>query len=327
MRHLLQKGFILTQIGDSNAIAMGGATFYRNRVNTYLKQGLNQKEAESKAWTDFTEMAEMTQQSARPDMITQHQSSPLGKFILAFQNTPSQYNRFGIKKPMLDLINRRKSPPYKTQWQSDMSNISRILYYGAIQNVIFYGLQSALFAMMFSDDDEDKEFFEKKRDRVINGSIDSILRGMGVGGAIVSTIKNMAIKLAEQKQRGSWSRQEDGFIIEALNLSPPIGIKARKLSIFQREIYKNSDQMFRSPMLDIENPTWKAFGNLVEATTNVPLARTHKKISNISEAFNAEHEAWQRIALLLGWSQWDVGIQTPYRAGPQPRRSKNTNWR
>ena len=36
-----------------------------------------------------------------------------------------------------------------------------------------------------------KEFIDKKTERVINGSIDSILRGMGVGGTIVSTVKNM----------------------------------------------------------------------------------------------------------------------------------------
>ena len=40
IRLLLQKGFLPTQIADSNAIALGGASFYRNRVNSYLKQGL-----------------------------------------------------------------------------------------------------------------------------------------------------------------------------------------------------------------------------------------------------------------------------------------------
>ena len=39
---LLKKGFTPTQIADSFAIASGGATFYRNRINTYL----NQKNAE-----------------------------------------------------------------------------------------------------------------------------------------------------------------------------------------------------------------------------------------------------------------------------------------
>ena len=50
---LLELGFLPTQIGDNFAIATGGAPFYRNRINTYLKQGMTQKEAESKAWIDF----------------------------------------------------------------------------------------------------------------------------------------------------------------------------------------------------------------------------------------------------------------------------------
>ena len=33
---LLKLGFLPTQLADSFAIASGGATFYRNRWNTYL---------------------------------------------------------------------------------------------------------------------------------------------------------------------------------------------------------------------------------------------------------------------------------------------------
>ena len=40
---LLQLGFTPTQIADSMAIATGGATFYRNRVNTYVKEGMSPK--------------------------------------------------------------------------------------------------------------------------------------------------------------------------------------------------------------------------------------------------------------------------------------------
>ena len=61
------------------AIATGGSTFYRNRINTYLKQGMTQKEAESKAWLDFQELAEETQQSSRPDRISQQQRSTAAK--------------------------------------------------------------------------------------------------------------------------------------------------------------------------------------------------------------------------------------------------------
>ena len=71
IRYILQKGFLPTQLADSFAIAIGGASFYRNRISTYTKQGLSRVEAEKKAFIDFQELAESTQQSARPDMLSQ----------------------------------------------------------------------------------------------------------------------------------------------------------------------------------------------------------------------------------------------------------------
>ena len=305
--HLLQIGFLPTQIADSFAIALGGSSMYRNRINTYIKQGLSQEEAQSKAFVDFQEIAEATQQSARPDMVSQQQASPLGRMILAFQNVTSQYARL-IKKAGLDLINRRKTPPYTSQARSDMSNISRIIYYGAVQNIIFYGLQTALFAMLFEDEEKDEEFFAKKRDRIINGSIDSILRGMGVGGAIVSTIKNTAIKWAENQGK-SWGKEDNVVMMEMLQLSPPIGIKARKLSSAEKTLAYNEKVIKEMETFDIDNPSWDAVGNIVEATTNIPMARLHRKTMNLREAANAENEWWQRLAVSLGWSRWDVGIE------------------
>ena len=41
LRYLLKIGFAPTQIADSFAIAVGGASMYRNRVNTKLKEGLS----------------------------------------------------------------------------------------------------------------------------------------------------------------------------------------------------------------------------------------------------------------------------------------------
>ena len=50
VKYLLKIGFAPTQIADSFAISSGGATFYRNRVNTYLKQGFDKAKAEEKAF-------------------------------------------------------------------------------------------------------------------------------------------------------------------------------------------------------------------------------------------------------------------------------------
>jgi len=309
--YILNKGFLPTQMADSFAIALGGASMYRNRVNTYLKQGLSQKEAESKAFEDFQATAESTQQSARPDMLSSLQRSSLGRMIFAFQNVTSQYARL-IKKSTLDLINRRKSPPYTTQVQSDMSNISKIIYYGAIQNFIFYSLQSALFAMSFEDDeDEEKKnekFFKTKKQRLINGSIDSILRGSGLPGAILSVVKNAVIKYGEQNEKG-WGRKLGVISDELLQISPPVGIKIRKLDSFEKTMAFNKKVIPEMDTFDIDNPALDAYGNLIEGATNVPVARLLRKVENVRSALDSENKWWQRLALALGWSKWELGIE------------------
>ena len=305
IKKLLQLGFLPTQIGDNIAIATGGATFLRNRINTYLKQGLSQKEAEAKAFVDFEILAEATQQSARPDMVSQQQASPLGKVILAFQNVTSQFNRLG-KKAFLDIKNRRITPGNQTQLQSDMSNLSRIAYYLMIQNLIFYSLQSALFMMMFDDDEEDEKFL-KKKERMINGSIDSVLRGSGVWGAVIATLKNMAIKWHEQRDKG-WNKDESAVLMEMLNVSPPLGIKARKLVNAEKTLNYNKNVIEEMSTFDLDNPMWSAVTNYVEATTNVPLNRLYNKTQNVRESLDNQHSAFERALMFGGWSKWNLGI-------------------
>jgi hypothetical protein len=299
--YLLQKGFLPTQIADSFAIASGGASFYRNRVNTYVEQGMTQAEAEAQAFQDFQEIAEETQQSARPDKISQQQASPMGRLILAFQNTPMQYNRL-IKRAVQDLVNGRGDAK---------AHVSRIAYYGAVQNAIFYSLQQALFAAVGGDDEEEDEKKQKKKEdsyfRVGNGMLDSLLRGSGFGGAAVSTLKNMILKFMDQEEKRSPDHAYT--LIEMLNLSPPIGIKARKLYSatqtweFDRDVIQEMDKT------DLDNPLYDAAFSAIEATTNVPLARLNSKINNIREALNADNTAIERVALFLGWSTWNFGIE------------------
>jgi hypothetical protein len=306
IRKLLQLGFLPTQIGDNIAIATGGATYYRNRINKYLREGLSQKEAENKAFDDFQEITQKTQQSARPDMISQQQASPLGRLILAFQNVTSQFNRLG-KKAAQDMYNRRITPPNSTLLQSDISNASRIAYYFAVQNLIFYSLQSALFAALFSDDEEDEEFFTKKRERMINGSIDSVLRGTGIYGAIASTVKNMAIKFAEQRGR-TYNPDESAVMQEAFNLSPPLGIKARRIANAEKTLFYNRKVIDEMSFFDLDNPQWSAYTNYFQAFTNLPANRLYNKVQNLRQALNSENQAYQRLLMFLGWSQYNLGI-------------------
>jgi len=306
--YLLKIGFTPTQIADSFAIASGGATYYRNKIKTYLKSGLSQEQAETRAMLDFQEIAEETQQSARPDRISQQQASPLGRIILAFANTPMQYNRL-IKKAAGDLVNKRGD------WRS---NVSRILYYGAIQNFIFASLQNALFALTFDDDDEEltesqqaardkKE--ETKNFRILNSMFDSLARGSGIYGAALATVKNAIFEFYEQEDKG-YRADYNQVVIELLNVSPTIGSKVRKLASSGYTRKSKKDVMQEMSMLDYDNPAWQAIGNVVEATTNIPMARAIRKADNLREAYNQENSAMQRTFLGLGWSAWDLDVGT-----------------
>lgn len=296
LQYLLKIGFTPTQIADSFAIASGGATFYRNRVKKYIKDGLSSELAEKQAMLDFQEIAEETQQSARPDRISQQQRSNLGRIILAFANTPLQYNRL-IKKAAGDLVNKRGD------WRS---NVSRILYYGAIQNFIFASLQNALFAMAFDEEgNEEKE--EMKQTRIVNSMLDSLLRGSGIYGAALATVKNAILEFIEQKEKGTRADYNE-VVIEALQVSPPLGSKARKLSSAGKTYKWNSEAMQEMSLFDYDNPVWLAAGNVVEATTNIPMARAIRKMDNIREAMNKDNTNLQRLFLLNGWSTWDLNV-------------------
>jgi hypothetical protein len=306
IRYLLEKGFTPTQIADSFAIAAGGATFYRNRFNTYKKQGLSDAQAKEKAMLDFQEIAEETQQSSREDLISQQQASPLGRFILAFQNVTMQMTRLTVKS-VSDLVNRRRIPGM-SQSRSDMTHISKIIYYGAVQNIIFGALQSALAFMMFGDEEEDDEVIKDKKIRVANGVLDSFLRGTGIYGAMISTLKNVILQTKNQIEADYGRSDFSKVAIDAVNLSPPIGSKVRKIVASGKTLAYNKG-ISKEIGLRIENPTLVAAATAIEAVTNIPLGRLVNKANNLEEAITGNHKLWQRVAMILGWDRWSLGVK------------------
>jgi predicted kinase len=293
---LLQKGFLPTQIMDSFAISSGGATFYRNRINKYIKEGMSPEQAQEKAFLDFQEITEATQQSARPDMISQQQASPLGRLILSFQNTPMQYARI-MNKAARDIVNGRGD---------QKSNISKIVYYGALQSIIFAALQSAIFASLGDDEEEE---FDKKKQRIVGSMVDGWLAGLGVAGKAIGTIERSIKEYLKQKERG-FNADHAQTIIQLLGFSPPIGSKLRKIySAIQTEEFNKGVSEKRGFTLD--NPTWSSWGNVIEGFTNIPLGRISNKLLNIDNALDSQNQWWERAALLLGWNTWDLGIKDP----------------
>ena len=329
LAYLLKIGFTPTQIADSFAIAFGGATFYRNRVSSLIKEGMTQDQAESQAMIDFQDITEESQQSSRPDRISKQQASPVGRLLLAFQNTPLQYNRI-IKKAVTNIANKRGNI---------RDHLSRIAYYGAVQSLIFYSLQQALFAEDEPEEDQVPSSVKKqykagikdgsinrfqypsvsfyyadvknkqKKESLANSMADGWLRGSGVKGAMVSTFKNVVKSFMKESDKGYKADYFNTFV-EVLNLSPQIGSKARKIKRATDTYKYNKDVMAEIGAFDIDNPVYPMTTSLIEGTTNAPVHRIYTKLDNLKEAFNEDNTAMQRTFVALGWNQWQMGIDT-----------------
>jgi hypothetical protein len=289
--YLLNKGFVMTRGADSFAIASGGATMYRNRVKSLMDGGMPKEMAEAQAMDAWRKISEENQQSSSAMRISQQQASGAGRLVLAYGNTPMQYSRI-MKRAGQDLANNRGD------WKT---NVSKIVYYGAAQNLIFNALQNSLWTETFDEDGDGND----KAARTINGMGDSLLKGLGIQGSAAIAIKNSLMTIAKENDKDSPEFRK--AISDLFDFSPPLDTKIRKLNSaantfsWQREEIANKG-------FSLNNPSYLATAQVISATTNIPADRAIQKLNNVRQIFNKESENWQKVALALGWSSWDVGL-------------------
>ena len=309
--YILKIGFTPTQIADSFAISLGGASMYRNRVKTYTKEGMDLKDAETKAFQDFSKLSDEAQQSGDPALVSQQQRSVAGRLILSFQNTTMQYTRL-MKKSGQDLVNGRGDAK---------THISKILYFGAVQNFLFNALSKTAFALIpgFDEDEEDdkdkKEVaLEKKAADILNGMSDSVVRGTGIYGAIFTTLKNSYAIWKKEDEKGFIGDQTK-TILELANLSPAIGSKLRKVYSGIQTYQFDKAVIEKHPWsVTIDgrfNPssTYSILANVGSAALNLPLDRALAEAKGVAEMLDARNSVFQRIALGAGWRTWNVGAK------------------
>jgi hypothetical protein len=292
---ILQLGFTPTKMADSVAIATGGASFYRNRVNALVKGGMNLAAAEKQAMQDFIKTAETSQQSSDPIMTSKEQREPIGRIILAFANTPSQYARI-IKRSTQDLIAGRGDPK---------THLSRIAYYGFLQNAIFNFLQQAMFTAMMGDDEEEddsempevlakqEESRDKKMFKVANSMTEGILRGMGVGGAIVSAVKNLAIKFYERSQKTRNQKLAEALKDGVIAVSPPLGSKLSKVGKVGNALEWGKKEIEFDKM-SLKHPYVTAASNAIAAATGLPTDRAIGMAIDAADIASNETETWMK---------------------------------
>jgi hypothetical protein len=312
---MIKIGFKPTQLADSFAIAFGGTPFLMNRTATYVKQGLPAEAARKRAFEDFREVSEEAQQSSRQDRVSNIQTGVAGRLIFAFANTPMQMTRM-TKKATLDLVNGRGDAK---------TNISKMLYYGAVQSYIFYALQQSQFLRLFGGDDEDmtqeeKDFNkaknEKKNTRIANSMFDSFISGSGSPGKVAITAKNTILKYYKEKEKG-YKADYGNVINEALSISPPLSSKTKKVySAFKTYKYYSTKQgqkeLAEYGQYAFDNPMMMANAKIFSSFSNVPADRLLQKVNNLYSAFTDETlTPIQSAALAAGWDKWSLGLYDP----------------
>lgn len=309
---LIKAGFKPTQIADSFAIAAGGTPLYINRTKTYMKQGLTEAEAKKRAFEDLREITEENQQSSKMDRVSNIQTGMLGRIVFAFNNTPMQMARIQ-KKAALDLINRRGD------WKT---NVSKLVYYSFVQQVIFYALQQAAALTLFGEDDENlteeqrakiDEFQGKKGAQLANSVVDGFFSGSGLPGKLLVTGKNTLKSYIKESDK-KYGAEYLNTLNEALSISPPLSSKTRKASAALKTFKYYSSKKGQAD-LESQNqlnplaPVNMARAKMISATTNLPIDRVLQKTDHLVTAIgDDELDMHLRVALGLGWDKWSLGF-------------------
>ena len=260
----LNFGFRATSFVDSVAIAFGGAAFMKSNG------GVNA--ANKKKWIEASEEA---QQSSRPDRVSQWQTTGAAKYILAFANTPQQYFRLSQKA----LRSIREGKDVKR-------NIAKMGYYFAAQNALFTMAQQASFALIGIEDDD-----EKAKD-ALDSMASTVLRGMGLYGAVIDALKNVGYRALKEQEKSN--PDYVAALLRAVSISPPLNRKIQELQSIGRAHQYGQDDKWTTTV---------AKGTAI--ATNLPTDYVQKKYNAVMELNNEKFEAWQKILMLLGWSKWN----------------------
>ena len=288
---LLQKGFTPTRIADSMAIALGGASWFRNKMAD-KPADVSEAQWKKQLMIEFQEIAERNQQSSRPDRISSIQSSPLGRVIFAFANTPLQYARI-TKKGFQDIANGRGSL---------QNNLARIGWYGGLQGIVFGAIQNALFAGVIGgeDDEDEKKQNKANTEWAIKSYIGSFLKGWGLPGAFAGMGVSFYSELEKDHPTGK------GLALAATSISPPISTKLRQI-MRSYDTLKGTKLRDLDNVLDRNNKILEGVGRGA-AVFNLPLDRLVYISNSLRDAFNKDVNVAQKIALVGGWNAYQLGL-------------------
>jgi len=121
----------------------------------------------------------------------------------------------------------------------------------------------------------------------------------------VSLLKNTLLDLYERMgiDKPEFSEVWDTL----LQFSPALKSKLSKIKSAGRPFdSKKGRQTVVDKGWSLDNPAYESFAKVFSAVTNVPLDRLFQKMENVQGALNTENEIWKRVAMGLGWPEWQL---------------------
>jgi hypothetical protein len=117
--------------------------------------------------------------------------------------------------------------------------------------------------------------------------------------------KNFTLDLAKRVKAG---KALEPSVWKLFDVAPPLDSKITKMRSALNTLDWSGDEI-KEAGLTLENPAAMASAQIISATTNVPLDRVLRIYDNTRAAVASDTEAWQRVALILGWSSWELGMK------------------
>jgi hypothetical protein len=296
---VLNKGYALTQTTDVAAILIGGTPFYvairNSEYKANLAAGMNEQDAmdkaREKASKETFRVSQESQQSSLEYQKSAEQKNPITRTFLAFATTNQQYSR-KILQAAMDIKNGRGSV---------QKNLFTIAYYAGIQNLLFNLMSKGATLMfgMLGGEDEDEREAQATKWKVMNQSLNGLLRGFGAIGGIVAATKDALYDMATRGNMpdeiydllvvdGAEPRVKGGgeIVIDAINnATPPLGIKVRQFKSFIDKMgYAEEPEDYV-----------RASAAGVQAATNIPTARLVSIYDQFNDAITEDLTTLERI--------------------------------
>ena len=153
------------------------------------------------------------------------------------------------------------------------------------------------------DDDEEK----KKYLSTANSMLNTILRGLGITGAAMAMLKDVALRAYQQHQEEKINATD--LALATTSISPPFHYKVRMIEQAIRKIKYAEKNQSDDLLTDLY---FRFATGLGAAGLNMPAERLVLKTEAIQDALNTEFENWERLGRFMGWSRYSLDMPRPW---------------